>query len=216
MQQVNRAVVLKAFAALTALVAWCALGVQLVLIIQKMTGEGASILQALWRFFGFFTILTNGAVAVVATAMAIRPNSILANANARLATATAIFIVGLVYSVALRAIWQPTGWQAVVDHALHDATPVLFVLSWFFADHGRLQPRNAIWATAPAFVYFVYALIRGAADGWYAYWFLNPASLPPAKMATNVVILLLAFSVVALAFVRLDKWLAQPNQKLKY
>lgn len=216
MQKVNRAVVLKTFTVLTALVAWCALGLQLVLVIQKMTGEGASILQALWRFFGFFTILINGMVAVVATAMVIRPNSILANANARLATATSILMVGLIYSVALRAIWQPTGWQAVVDHALHDVTPVLFVLSWFLADHGRLQPRHAIWAMAPGFVYFVYALIRGAADGWYAYWFLNPASLPPAQMATNVGIFLLTFSVVALAFVRLDKWLAQPNQKLKY
>ena len=202
----------KIFAALTALVAWCALGMQLILIIQKMTGEGAGIFEAVWRFFGFFTILTNFAVAVVATAIAIRPNSVLASANARLATATAIFIVGLVYSVALRAIWQPTGWQAVVDHGLHDATPVLFVLSWLFSEHGQLQWRNAVWAVVPAFVYFVYALIRGAADGWYAYWFLNPESLPPAQMALNVVVLLLAFSIVAFAFVGLDRWLAQRHQ----
>lgn len=203
----------KAFATLTAVVAWCALAVQLGLIIQKMTGEGATVLEAVWRFFGFFTILTNGAVAVVSTAMVIKPNSVLANANARLATATAIFIVGLVYSVALRAIWQPTGWQAVVDHALHDATPVLFVLSWFFSAHGQLQWRNAAVAVVPGFVYFIYALIRGAADGWYAYWFLNPASLPPAQMALNVVILLLAFSVVAIGFVGLDKWLARRHQR---
>ena len=199
----------KTFATLTALVAWCALAVQLVLIVQKMTGEGASVLEAIWRFFGFFTILTNVAVALVATAMVIRPNSILANPNARLATATAIFIVGLVYSVALRAIWQPTGWQAVVDHGLHDATPVLFVVSWFFSAHGQLQWRNAVFAVIPAFLYFVYALTRGAADGWYAYWFLNPTSLPPAQMATNIVILLSIFSVVALVFVGLDKWLAR-------
>ena len=199
----------KTFATLTALVAWCALAVQLVLIVQKMTGEGASVLEAIWRFFGFFTILTNVAVALVATAMAIRPNSILANPNARLATATAIFIVGLVYSVALRAIWQPTGWQAVVDHGLHDATPVLFVVSWFFSAHGQLQWRSAVWAVFPALAYFIYALIRGSSDGWYAYWFMDPTSLPPVQMATNIVILLSIFSVVALVFVGLDKWLAR-------
>lgn len=204
----------KVFAALTAVVAWCALGMQLVLIIHKMTGEGATVLESVWRFFGFFTILTNCAVAVVATIMAVKPNSVLASANARLATATAIFIVGLVYSVALRAIWQPTGWQAVVDHGLHDATPVMFVLSWFFAEHGKLQWRCAGWAVVPALVYFVYALVRGAADGWYAYWFLDPASLPPAQMTMNVVILLLAFSGVALGFVLLDMWLAQRNQRV--
>ena len=199
----------KTFATLTALVAWCALAVQLTLIIQKMTGEEASVLEAVWRFFGFFTILTNCGVAVVATAMAIRPNSILANPNARLATATAIFIVGLVYSVALRAIWQPTGWQAVVDHGLHDATPVLFVVSWFFSAHGQLQWRSAVWAVVPALAYFIYALIRGSSDGWYAYWFMDPTSLPPVQMALNVVILLLAFSVLAIGFVGLDKWLAR-------
>ena len=202
---------LKTLAVLTAFVAWCALGMQLVLIIDKMTGEGASVFQAIWRFFGFFTILTNCAVAVVATAIAVRPNSTMANAKARLATATAITIVGLVYSVALRAIWHPTGWQAVVDHALHDATPLLFLLTWFFSGHGQLQWRNAVWAVLPALVYFIYALIRGAADGWYAYWFLDPASLPPAQMATNVALLLLAFSVVAFGFISLDKWLAPRN-----
>ncbi len=199
----------KTFATLTALVAWCALAVQLVLIVQKMTGEGASVLEAIWRFFGFFTILTNVAVALVATAMAIRPNSILAHPNARLATATAIFIVGLVYSVALRAIWQPTGWQAVVDHGLHDATPVLFVVSWFFSAHGQLQWRSAVWAVVPALAYFIYALIRGSSDGWYAYWFMDPTSLPPVQMALNVVILLLAFSILAIGFVGLDKWLTR-------
>lgn len=204
----------KRCAALTALVAWCALGLQLVLIIQKMTGEGAGVFEAVWRYFGFFTILTNCAVAVVATAMVFRSNSVLANANVRLATATAIFIVGLVYSVALRAIWQPTGWQAVVDHGLHDATPVLFVLSWLFSEHGQLQWRSAAWAVAPAFVYFVYALVRGAADGWYAYWFLDPTSLSLTQMAANVVILILSFSAVALGFVLLDKWLDQRHQRV--
>ena len=196
-------------AALTALVAWCALALQLALIIQKMTGEGSSVFEAVWRYFGFFTILTNCGVAVVATAMVMRPNSVLASANVRLATATAIFIVGLVYSVALRSIWQPTGWQAVVDHGLHDATPVLFVVSWFFSAHGQLHWRSAVWAVVPALAYFIYALFRGSADGWYAYWFMDPTSLPPAQMATNVVVLLLAFSVVALGFVGLDKWLAK-------
>ena len=207
----NRKTIAKALAGLTALVAWCALGIQLVLIIHKMNGEGATTLQAVWRFFGFFTILANCAVAAVATAIAMRPSSVLANAKVRLATVTSIFIVGLVYSVALRAVWQPTGWQAVVDHGLHDVTPVLFVLFWLFSDHGQLQWRSAVSAVVPAMIYFAYALIRGAADGWYAYWFLNPTSLPPAHMITNIAILLVVFSVVALTFVCLDKWLAQRN-----
>ncbi len=198
----------RVLAGLSAIVAWSALLLQLVLIIQKMSGDGASVAQAIWRFLGFFTILANCAVAVVATAMAARPLSIMAKPNVRLATATTIFIVGLVYSVALRSIWQPTGWQAVADHALHDATPVLFLLTWFLSAHGQLQWRSAVWAVVPGFAYFIYALVRGAADGWYAYWFLDPASLPPAQMATNVAMLLLVFLGAALVLVGFDKWLA--------
>ena len=204
----NRASLAKAFSILVAIVAWSALILQMALTIQKMTGEGASVAQAIWRFFGFFTILVNCAVAVQATAAVVQPSGRMNNATLRLSVATSILVVGLVYSLALRSIWRPTGWQAVADHALHDATPVLSVLAWFLAAHGQLQWRSALWAVVPAFAYFTYALARGAADGWYAYWFMDPSALPAAQMATNVAILLSAFLIVALAFVGIDKWLA--------
>ena len=193
---------------LVALVAWSALVLQLALIIQKMTGEGASVGDAVWRFFGFFTILANVAVAIVATGSLLRPSGIFGNPDLRLSVATTILIVGLVYSIALRSIWQPTGLQAVADHALHDATPVLYVFSWFLAAHGQLKWRSALWAVVPSFAYFIYALARGAADGWYAYWFMDPSALPAAQMATNVAILLSVLLIIALAFVGVDKWMA--------
>ena len=205
----TRASTAKAFSILVALVAWAALALQMALIIQKMTGEGASVADAVWRFFGFFTILVNCAVAVQATAAAMGPSGPVNNATLRLSVATSILIVGLVYSIALRSLWQPTGWQAVADHALHDATPALYLLTWILLPHGQLQWRAALWAVAPAFAYFIYALLRGAADGWYAYWFMDPTSLPPAQMATNIAILLLVFLLAALALVGIDKWLAQ-------
>ena len=192
-----------------ALVAWAALALQMVLIIQKMTGEGASVADAVWRFFGFFTVLVNCAIAVQATAAAIGPSGPVNNATLRLSVATSILIVGLVYSVALRSLWQPTGWQAVADHSLHDATPALYLLTWIVLPHGQLQWRSALWAAVPGFAYFIYALIRGAADGWYAYWFIDPTALPPVQMATNVAILLLVFLLASLALVGFDKWLAQ-------
>ena len=205
----TRASTARAFSILVALVAWAALCLQLVLITQKMTGEDASVSDAVWRFFGFFTILVNCAVAVQATAAAIGRPSFLNSPNLRLSVATSILIVGLVYSIALRSLWQPTGLQAVADHALHDATPALYLITWILLPHGQLQWRSALWAVVPALAYFIYALVRGAADGWYAYWFMDPTSLPPMQMATNVAILLLVFLFAALALVGLDKWLAQ-------
>ena len=198
-----------ALATLAALVAWAALALQLGLIVEKMTAEGATTVQAVWRFLGFFTILTNAAVAVVASAMALRPDGGLAGPRTRLATAAAILFVGIVYSVALRAIWRPTGWQAVADHALHDATPPLFLLAWLFAGHGALRWSDALRATIAPLAYCLYALARGAVDGWYAYWFLNPATLGAARLAANTLLLLAAFLPLALGLVALDRRLAR-------
>lgn len=196
-------------AAATALTAFAALGLQLVLMIERMSAEGAGLAAVLWRFVGFFTILANAGVAVVATAMAAAPAGRLAGPRVRLAAAASIVFVGLVYSLLLRSAWSPTGLQAVADHALHDATPLLFLAAWLLADHGALKWRDALWAAVPPLLYCVYALIRGAADGWYAYWFLDPNRLTPTQMVLSIALLALALFIVALALVGADRWLAR-------
>ena len=52
---------------ISALVAWVALAVQFWLLARTITAEGASLGFALWRFLGFFTILTNSAIAIAST-----------------------------------------------------------------------------------------------------------------------------------------------------
>lgn len=194
---------------ITAAVAWAALALQLFLISTNLIGAGESVAFALWRFLGFFTILTNLAVAVVASAMAFWPASNLAGPRARLMTVVAIVLVGVIYSVALRSIWNPQGWQAVADHALHDATPPLFALCWIVSEHRCLRWRDALWALVPPLIYCLYAFARGAIDNWYAYWFLNPTALPPLQLVLNIAAMSVGFLVVALAFVQLDRLLSR-------
>jgi hypothetical protein len=198
--------------AVTAITAWLGLALQLVLLGDRIVADGGTLVLAAWRFVGFFTILVNGGVAVVATAMALRPDSELAGPRMRLVTVANIAMVGLVYSVALRGTWNPTGWQAVADHLLHDATPPLFALAWVLCGHGRLGWRDAVWAVLPAVGYCVYALARGAVDGWYAYWFLDPTASGPVELARNIVGLSLAFFAVAILFVALDRWLGRRRE----
>ena len=190
---------------ITAITAWAALLLQLYLIIGKMTSEGATVLAAIWRFFGFFTILSNIAVGLIASAMIfIKPIAV-----SRLATVSAIAFVGVVYSVALRSTWQPTGWQAVADHLLHDATPLLFVAAWLGSEHGALHWRDAGWTIIAPVAYCIYALIRGAGDGWYAYWFLDPTQLDATRMIANIAALAASFIVLALVFIAIDKKLTR-------
>ena len=191
------------------MVAWAALVLQLGLTIGSMTADGTSVAAAIWRYFGFFTILTNCAVAVVATAMTSRPQSVLASPLARFVTVTSIVFVGIVYSATLRSIWEPTGWQAVADHALHDATPVLFFLTWAWNEHGSLRWKDAFWALLPPLAYCAYAFARGALDGWYAYWFLDASALTLAQLAGSVAMLLASFLCLAFGVIAIDRWFAR-------
>lgn len=196
--------VARGIAAIAALVGWAGLSLQLALIVGNL---GPAL--GLWRFVGFFTILTNIGAALVATAIALGRRGPLAGARARLMAATSIALVGLVYSVALRALWHPTGLQKIVDVALHDATPLLFIATWILAPHSRLAWREIGWALLPAALYLAYALARGALDGWYAYWFLNPAEQSAGALAASVAVMLAAFAAVAAALVGVDRWLGR-------
>lgn len=196
-------------AALAALTAWSGLAIQLGLLMAQFEAQGLGPAAALWRFFGFFTILTNSAVALVATAMALRPEGRLAGPRSRMVTASAILMVGLVYTLALRHIWSPEGLQLAADHLLHDATPLLFTLAWLLFPHRGLGWRAGLWAAVPPLAYCIYAFARGAADGWYAYYFLDPAQMAPAQLAGTMGVLLAGFVAAGMLLVAADRMLAR-------
>jgi hypothetical protein len=188
------------------LVAWGGLLLQFWIISSNL-----GLAHGIWRFFGFFTILTNIGIALVATSIALGRGSGLAGARARLIGLTAIVMVGIVYSLLLRSLWNPAGLQKIADIALHDATPVLFSGLWLLMPHGELRWSDFTWAlTAPA-LYLVYALGRGALDGWYAYWFLNPSTQAPSELAASIAGILALFSIIAAGAIALDKGLARKS-----
>lgn len=194
-------------AAAIAAVGGFALGLQLVLLARAVTAAGGSMAGAVLNFFSFFTILTNGFVAVVMARIAIGR----APGASLLGCATlAIAVVGLVYSLALRWIWNPEGWQKLADMALHDVMPVLTVLFWLvFVPHGRLAMRDAwLWLLYPL-GYLGLALIRGAADGWYAYWFLDAATIGYPAFFRNAALVAALFLALGAALVGLDRWLGR-------
>lgn len=189
-------------AGLAAIVSWAGLALQFWLIVEAMgLGDG------IWRFLAFFTLLANLGTAIVATAMAAGSSGILARPRARLLAATSIALVGIVYSLWLRATWDPQGLQKLADHALHDVVPVLFLGAWLASLHEQLKWRDIVWAMVPPALYAVYALARGAVDGFYAYWFLNPAAQAPAAMAASVATLLAGVAAIAAVLVTIDHWI---------
>ena len=192
----------RGMAGLAAIVGWAGLALQYWLIVKVM-----GLADGSWRFLAFFTILANIGAALVATAVATGSKGILARPKAKLLAATSIALVGLIYSLWLRTTWNPQGLQKLADHALHDAVPVLVLGMWLAGLHEQLKWRDILWAIVPPALYCIYALARGAADGFYAYWFLNPATQAPAEMLASMLALLAAMAVIAGVLVTIDHWI---------
>lgn len=120
-----------------ACIAWAALTLQLYLLIHSFHHDGKTALQAAWRFVGYFTILTNIVAALVLTRAVMRRENThgLSSPHIELAVATSIAMVGLVYVVVLRPLWDPQGFSKVADALLHYITPVIFLVYFLLRGH---------------------------------------------------------------------------------
>jgi hypothetical protein len=194
-------------AAVAAVVGWSALVLHFILFLG-MFDPGL----AAWRFFGFFTILSNIAIAAISATVALGRDSKLTAPRARLMGATAIVTGGFVYSVLLRSLWNPQGWQKIADAGLHDVTPILFAALWILMPHGALRWRDLWWALGPPALFLAYALTRGAFDGWYPYYFLDPTSQSLASLVASLAGVMAAFAVIAGCFIALDGRLGRRAQ----
>lgn len=187
----------------TAACAWMGLALQLHLLIASFVAEGRGVGEAVWRYFAFFTLLTNFFAALVVTSWMIpRPPGprVLATAAAN------VFLVGAVYHGALAQLWDPQGLQLLADRLVHTATPVLFTLLWLVhAPRRTLEWRDTIWMMVYPTCYFFYALGRGAIDGFYPYWFLDLPKLGPERMVVSGAVLVTSFAAVSLAFVAINR-----------
>lgn len=194
----------KSFAVFIAFIAWFALGLQLYILVSNTPGNGMTTVQAVARFFIFFTILTNLLVAICLTATAIdsSPGNFFSRPSTLAATAVYIFIVGLIYNVVLRKLWAPVGDQKLADELLHVIVPVLYVAYWLlFAPKYSLQWKHAfVWLCYPA-IYLVYAMVRGAIEGFYPYPFINLNEQGIAKVLMNIGVLLMVFLAIGFIFI---------------
>ena len=190
--------------AIVALTAAFALVLQFGLSMQDLGVAGAA-----WRLLGFYTILTNAAVAVVSGTYAARPSAAIAGPVVRFVALVSITLVGIVFWVALRGTVDLAGWRRLTDAVFHSFTPAAYALAWLTAGHGGIGWRHLGWAVLPPIGYLAYAMARGALDGWYAYWFLDPATLTLAAMLRNIAILSAAFLAFGAVVILIDYWLAR-------
>lgn len=166
-----------------------------------------SPLRSLWVLVGYFTILTNGLVAVLFGSVALgwKPAPrLLAGA------ALAMALVGIIYALLLSGLRVLEGQALFADFLLHTANPILVALFWLvFAEKGRLAMTDAFfWATYPV-AYCFYVLLRGAASGFYPYPFLDVAQRSLPAVLVTAAIIATIFIACGFGLVFLDRWLAR-------
>ncbi|WP_122611866.1 Pr6Pr family membrane protein [Pseudomonas viridiflava] len=194
-----------------AVLGWAGLAIQLYLILFARLSIGASLLGGLVSFFSYFTILTNTLVATVLTCAVTERESAarrwFLQPWVSSGIAVSIAVVGLAYSILLRHLWHPEGWQLVADELLHDVMPLLFLGYWWCCvPKGTLRLWHLpLWLIYPL-VYFIYALLRGHLLGAYAYPFIDVAVLGYPQVLANAGGILVGFVLVGLLVIGLDRF----------
>ena len=189
-----------AAAAIVALICWAGLAIQF----SATYANQHDVVTTLWILVRFFTVLTNLALAIIMTWVAIgrRISPFLLGG-----ITLAILLVGVVYMTLLRGLIELSGGALLADTLLHKVSPVVMALWWlFFAPRAKLKKSDPIWWAAYPLAYFVYALVRGHYEGKYPYPFVDLGKLGPVQTAINAGGIAMAFILAGLALVWIDSW----------
>jgi len=160
------------------------------------------------RFFAFFTIQSNLLAAGVLLALVMRPGrpvtptlDLLRGAAALYLTITFFVVIFLLQSADVQVA---SGW---VDFVVHKLSPIVVVVDWLVdPPRHRLTLRHAVIWLAYPLIWVMITIIRGAADGWYPYPFLDPANGGYGSVAVYFVSILVAFVGVGAGLVGLARW----------
>lgn len=201
----------KMFIAAGTCLAWFSLIAQFYLIIQNRL---ASIPETVFRYFGYFTILTNIMVALCFSALLVKRNNFFRKPTTQTAVTAYIFLVALVYNTVLRGVVKPEGFNRVVDELLHVVMPIIFIVYWFiYTDKRSLQWKHIFpWLLYPL-VYIIYTLIRGSFVHFYPYPFLNVDQLGYQSVLINCIWVSFAFLAFSLLFIAIGKGMSKSKIK---
>jgi hypothetical protein len=205
------------FAGFIAIVEWFALALQFSLSYSLFVQSGNSPGAAIVQFFSYFTILSNLGIAVALTALPFsrKPNAWIGRPFVLTGLAIYILVVGWVYNIALRSIWNPQGWMRLADELLHSVLPLWYFLFWLLCvPKGSLSRGKAFsWLYFPL-AYSVYAMIRGSLTGIYPYPFLDVGKLGLLQVLLNLILVLAVVLLFGAGLLWIDRRMGRTGKNL--
>lgn len=202
----------RAFEAIGAVLGLAALALQLYVLFVNATALGRTPAGIVVQFFSYFTILSNILVVLcyLGARFGGRLGQFFAGMGVKTAIALYIAIVGLVYVIVLRPLWNPEGLAKLADVALHYVTPLVYLAYWLvFVDKAKLRYADvAAWLIFPI-AYCAYALVRGAFVAIYPYPFLEANKIGYAHVAMNILVLVVLFALIGFVIVAAGRAIAR-------
>ncbi|HEX4053077.1 MAG TPA: Pr6Pr family membrane protein [Tepidisphaeraceae bacterium] len=209
----HRKIIARTVAGVLGAIAWAGLAIQFYLTLRAGLSQHQITLSIL-NYFSYFTILTNLFIASILTISAWPPapdrETELVGLRIGASAVVYILVVGVIYVLALRRLWNPTGLQWAADMILHYVTPIGYPIFWIaMMQKSFLRWRKIVLWLAYPLAFALITEVRGAWSGWYPYPFLDAASLGYARVIASVAMLTAVFMVLALVVVCVDRVLAR-------
>ena len=206
------AVWVRLFTGVLAALSWSAIALQSYLAVTSPAGQAQPSSLTVVNVLSYFTIQTNILVAAVLTAASVFAPAASEFPSTSVQTAVAVYIsiVGVVYHILLRQVWNPTGLQLICDRILHYVTPVGYLLYWLAAVPKGTLRYGHVWSwTIYPLAYLIYCVGRGYRDRFVPYPFVDFRQLGYPRFALNVVGLIAGFVGVGFAFIAFDRYLGR-------
>ena len=124
----------------------------------------------------------------------------------RLIVTVSMIIVGVVYHALLgdsAVAPEDIGyeWPRVPNLVIHTWAPVAIAVDYLLSIRGaKPKLRKALWVVVYPLIWLFLSIIRGLADGWWPYWFINPGS-EGGVVGMITYILLIAGGFISLGFI---------------
>lgn len=170
--------------------------------------RGRDPATAAMQLYGWFTIWSNTAVAVIATqaGMGGRANG-LAHPALLAASAAWIAVVGIIYNTLLAGLNQPpTLLRQGIDGVFHIVSPLAWAGWWLWLrPAGQLQWRHLAVVLPLPLAYCAFSLWVGSHTGRYAYFFIDAGTLGWERVILNIIGLAALFAGLMAAAITWDR-----------
>jgi cytochrome bd-type quinol oxidase subunit 2 len=124
----------------------------------------------------------------------------------RLIVTVSMIIVGVVYHALLgdsAVAPEDIGyeWPRIPNLVIHTWAPIAIAVDYLLSFRGaNPKLRKALWVVVYPLIWLFLSIIRGLADGWWPYWFINPGS-EGGVVGMITYILLIAGGFISLGFI---------------